>query len=440
MSLKSCTVADTNRRKLEIEVDAETFEKACAAAYRKNVGKFAVPGFRKGKAPRHVIEKMYGKEFFYEDAVNAIYPEALDAAIKEAGLAYVDDAIDLDVSSVGAEGLVFSAVVTVEPEVKLGEYKGLKIEAHYHPVTDEAVEAEFERVRERDARIVDIDDRPAQMGDTAKFDFAGYVDDVAFEGGTADNYTLELGSGQFIPGFEEQMVGHSAGEEFDVNVTFPEEYHSEELKGKPAVFKIKLHSLTAKELPEADDEYAKDKDFDTLGDYKSDIRKNLEEHAEEHFKSDADEHLTEALAELVEAEIPEAMFERRIDSNVQQFAYRLQNQGIDINTYLMYMNSDMDTLRDQIRPDAERQVKIRLALKQIVKAEGIEVTEEELNAEYAKIAEAYQMEVEAVKNAVSADNITEDLAVEKALTFVRESAEITKCDHCHDDDEDSDNE
>lgn len=443
MSLKSCTVEATNRRKLEIEVDAEAFEKACAAAYRKNVGKLAVPGFRKGKAPRHIIERMYGKEFFYEEAVNAIYPEALDAAIKEGGLAYVDDAIDLDVVSIDENGLVFTAVITVEPEVKLGEYKGLKVEGHYHPVTDEAVEAEFERVRERDARVITVDDRPAQLGDTAKFDFAGYVDGEAFEGGTSENYTLELGSGQFIPGFEDQMVGHSAGEEFDVNVTFPEEYHAEELKGKPAVFKIKLHSLTAKELPEADDEYAKDKDFDTLEEYKADIRKNLEEQAEEHFKADADEHLTDALADLVEAEIPDAMIERRVDSNLQQFAYRLQSQGLDLDTYMQYMGGSVDMLRDQIRPDAAQQVKVRLALKYIVRAEGIEVTEDDLNAEFAKIAEAYQMDVEAVKNAVSADDLTEDLAVEKALDLVRESAEITKCDHCghdHGDDENSDNE
>ena len=443
MSLKSCTTEETNRVKLEVEVGAEEFAKACADAYRKNVGKLAVPGFRKGKAPRNVIERMYGKEFFYEDAVNAIYPEALDAAIKESGIAYVDDAIDLDVVSIGEEGLIFTAVVTVEPEVKLGEYKGLKVEGHYHPVTDEAVEAEFERVRERDARVITVDDRPAQNGDTAKFDFAGYVDGVAFDGGTAENYSLELGSGQFIPGFEEQMIGHSAGEEFDVNVTFPEEYHAEELKGKPAVFKIKLHSLTAKELPEADDEYAKDKDFDTLDEYKADIRQHLEKHAEEHFKADADEHLTDALADLVEAEIPDAMIERRVDSNIQQFAYRLQSQGLDLDTYMQYMGGDINMLRDQVRPDAEQQVKVRLALKYIVKAEGIEVTEDDLNDEYAKIAEAYQMDVEAVKNAVSADDLTEDLAVEKALDLVRESAEITKCDHCghdHGDDENSDNE
>ncbi len=437
MTLKSCTVADTNRRKLEIEIDAASFEAAVAAAYRKNVGKFSIPGFRKGKAPRHIIEKMYGAEFFYEEAVNAIYPDALEAAIKEAELDYVDDNIDLDVVSISKEeGLVFTAVVTVKPEVKMGEYKGLKVERKAVEITDEAVEGEFERVRARDARIVDVDDRPAQNGDTAVFDFAGYVDDVAFEGGTAENYSLELGSGQFIPGFEEQMVGHSAGEEFDVNVTFPEEYHAAELAGKPAVFKIKLHSLSTKELPEADDEYAKDKDFDTLADYKADIRKHLEEHAEEHAKAEIDEKLIDALIDILEAEIPEAMFERRIDHNIQEFGYRLQSQGLDLNTYMQYMGGDVSALRDQMRPGAEHQVKMRLALEYIVKAENITVTDEDLEAEYTKIAEAYGMEVEAVKNAIPAADLTGDLAVEKAMAFVRDNAVITVVD----DDETADNE
>ena len=426
MSLKSCTTTEPNRRKLEIAVDAETFEKACAAAYRKNVGKLNVPGFRKGKAPRNIIERMYGKEFFYEDAVNALYPDALDAAIKEGGLEYVDDNIDLDVVSIGEEGLVFTAVITVKPEVKLGEYKGIKVERKAVSVSDEDVDKEFDRIRERDARIVNVEDRAAQNGDTAVFDFAGYVDDVAFEGGTAENYSLELGSGQFIPGFEEQMVGHNAGEEFDVNVTFPEEYHAEELKGKPAVFKIKLHSLTTKELPEADDEYAKDKDFDTLADYKADIRKHLEEHAEQHAKADADEKLIDALIETLEADIPEAMFERRIDNSIQEFAYRLQSQGLDINTYMSYMGGDVSALRDQMRPNAEHQVKMRLALEYIVKAENITVSDEELDAEFAKLAEMYSMEIDAVKKAINAEDLREDLAVEKALEIVRENAEITE--------------
>ncbi len=436
MSLKSCTVADTNRRKLEIEVSAEAFEAACAAAYRKNVGRINIPGFRKGKAPRHIIERMYGTEFFYEDAVNAIYPDELEAAIKEAEIEYVDDNIDLDVVSVGKDGLVFTAVVTVKPEVKVGQYKGLKATRKAVEIADEAVDAEFDRIRERDARIIDIEDRPAQLGDTAVFDFAGYVDDVAFEGGTAENYSLVLGSGQFIPGFEDQMVGHSIGEEFDVNVTFPEEYHAEELKGKAAVFKIKLHALSAKELPEADDEYAKDKDFDTLADYKADIRKHLEEHAEEHAKAEIDEQLIDALIEQLEAEIPQAMFERRIDHSIQEFGYRLQAQGLDLNTYMQYMGGDVSALREQMRPGAEHQVKMRLALEYIVKAEGITVTEEDLDAEYTKIAEAYGMEVEAVKNAIAAEDLTGDLAVEKAMTFVRDNAEITVTE----DDETADNE
>ncbi|MBQ4312699.1 MAG: trigger factor, partial [Clostridia bacterium] len=353
MNLKSCTETSANRRKLEIEIDAESFAKACDAAYHKVVRKINVPGFRKGKAPKSMIDKLYGKEFLYEDAINELYPEALEAAIKEAELEYVDDKIDLDVLSVGEEGLVFTAEVTVKPEVKMGEYKGIKVTRSVAEVTDEQVDAAVEQKREQNARLIEVEDRAAENGDTAVFDFAGYVDDVAFEGGTAENYTLELGSGNFIPGFEEQMVGHSIGEEFDVNVTFPEEYHAEELAGKPAVFKIKLHALKKRELPVVDDEWVTEiSEFDTVDEYKADIRKNLTEQAEQKAKAEVDDKLIEALIDMLDAEIPEAMFERRIDFNVQEFAYRLQAQGLTMENYLGYLGMQMDDVREQMRPNA----------------------------------------------------------------------------------------
>lgn len=444
MSLKSCTVADTNRRKLEIEVDAAAFDAACDTAYRKAAAKISVPGFRKGKAPRHVIEKMYGTEFYIEDAVNAVYPDALEAAIKESEIEYVDDKIDLDVVSLGkGEGLVFTAVVTVKPEVKLtGDYKGLKAEQRTFEITDEAVEAEFEKARERDARVVDVDDRPAQNGDTACFDFTGYVDGVPFDGGAAENYTLELGSGQFIPGFEEQMVGHNVGEEFDVNVTFPEEYHAEELKGKPAVFKIKLHSLSYKELPEADDEYAKDKDFDTLEEYKADIRKHLEEHEAGHVESEVEDQLMSALVELLDAEIPDAMIENQLDINVQDFAYRIQGSGMDFNTYVQYVGG-IDAVRDQLRPRAESQTKLRLVLEYITKAEEITASEDEINAKYAELSEMSGRQIDDIKTIYTPDDVAADIAADKAVKFIRDNADITVVDKSADDaadDETADNE
>lgn len=426
MSLKSCTEESANRRKLEIEVDAETFAKACQAAYQKNVRKISVPGFRKGKAPRAIIERMYGKEFFYEDAVNEIYPVALEAAIKEGGLEYVDDKIDLDVSKVGEDGLTFTAVITVKPEVKLGSYKGIKATRPSAAVTDEEIDAEIEKTRERNARTIDIDDRAAQNGDIAVFDFDGYVDDQPFEGGKAEGYKLTLGSGNFIPGFEDQMVGHNVGEDFDVNVTFPEDYHATELAGKPAVFKIKLHELKAKELPELDDEFVKDvSEFDTLDQYKDDIRSGLQKKAEEKAKDAVDEQIIDAIVEMLEADIPQAMIENRIDHNVQDFAYRLQSQGLNFEDYLKFTGATMDAIRGQMREQAEKQVKMRLAFEKIVKDESIEVSDDELDAEYKKLADAYGMEADAVKNAINAEDLRNDLKVEKAVDLVRDCAEIS---------------
>ncbi len=425
MKLINCTDAGVNRKKLEIEVEAEAFAQACEEAFRKNSGKFAVPGFRKGKAPRGVIEKMYGKEFFYEDAVNALYPVALQAAIDEAGLEYVDDKIDLDVSEINENGFKFSAVITVKPEVELDDYKGIKLIRPSTEVTEEAINDELDKLRRKNGRIIDIDDRATQNGDSIVFDFEGFVDDVAFEGGKAEGYQLELGSGNFIPGFEEQLVDRKIGDEFDVNVAFPEEYHAEELAGKPAVFKCKLHAIKATELPEVNDEFIQDyTEFESLEEYKADLTKKLEKAAADRADRAVDDQLFEALTIKLNADIPDAMIENRIDQNLNEFAYRLQAQGISLEDYIKFTGGDMTAIRESMKEQATHQVKVRLALEKIVELEKIEITDEALDAEYAKLAEQYQMEVEAVKNAIPAKDLRADLAADAAVKLVRDSAKI----------------
>ena len=423
MSLKNKEVKETNRVELEIEVGAEEFAAAVSRAYKKNIGKINVPGFRKGKAPRHIVEKMYGTGVFYEDAVNDLYPVALDEAIKESGYEYVEDRVDLDVISVGPEGLVFKAVITVKPEIEVGTYKGIKAEKKVAEVTDADVDAEVAKLQDRNSRLVPVEDRAAEKGDTVVFDFEGFVDDVAFEGGKGENHSLILGSGQFIPGFEDQIVGKSVDEEFDVNVTFPEEYHAPDLAGKPAVFKCKLHEIKAKELPELNDDFAKDcSEFDTLDELKADCRKKLET-ARGQAATDAFEgKLVDALVESVTGEIPAAMFENRMNEAVQEFGYRLQSQGLSLDMYLQYTGSDKDTFKETFRPQAEKEVKLRLALEKIVKLEGLTASEEALEKEYAAMAEQYKMEVEQIKNFVPVSELAKDLTVRAAMDLVKETA------------------
>jgi len=423
MSLKAVNQKETNRVELEIEVDAAAFEAAVEAAYRKNIDKLNIPGFRRGKAPRAFVEKMYGKEVFYEDAMNDIYPEALDAAIKESEYEYVEDKIDLDVVSVGAEGLVFKAVITVKPEVTLAAYKGLDITREEKEVTDADVEDELKKLQDRNSRMVTVEGRAAEMGDTVDFDFDGYVDDVAFDGGKAEHYSLVLGSGQFIPGFEEQIVGKNADEEFDVNVTFPEDYHAEELKGKAAVFKCKLHEIKAKELPVADDEFAKDcSEFDTLDELKADLKAKLAESRKNEADAAFENALMDKLVEGMTAEIPEAMFENEVTEQVNNFAYRLQSQGMDMKLYLQYTGMDEAALRQNFRPQAEQQVKGRLALEKIAALENLTASEEEIEAEYARMADMYKLDVERVKALVAADAVAKDMGLKKALDFLKENA------------------
>ncbi|MBQ1210936.1 MAG: trigger factor [Clostridia bacterium] len=399
MSLKNAVKTENaNRVELEIVVDAETFEKAVNAAYRKNVGKIALPGFRKGKAPRALIEKMYGAEFFYEDAMNAVYPDALDAAIKESGYEFVEDKIDLDVVSVGKEGMTFKAVITVKPEIEIDGYFGLKAEKADASVSDADVDAELKALQDRQSRLVTVEGRAAQMDDTVMFDFEGFVDDVAFEGGKGENYSLKLGSGQFIPGFEEQIVGKSVDEEFDVNVTFPEDYQATELAGKPAVFKCKLHEIKNREVPELNDDLAKDcSEFDTLDELKADTRKKLEEKKAAEADNAYETALAEQLADLVKGEIPEAMFENAVNDQVNGFDQRLRMQGLELAKYLEFTGMTMEDFRKNFRPQAELQTKVRLALETIAKKENVEVTDEDLEAEYENMAKMYNMEVEKIK-------------------------------------------
>ena len=427
MSLKNAEVKETNRVELEIEVGAEEFEAAVETAYKKNIKSMNIPGFRKGKAPRRFVEKMYGEGVFYEDAVNDLYPSALDAAIKESDYEYVEDKIDLDVVSVGKEGLVFKAVITVKPEIEVGEYKGLKAEKKVAEVTDEDVDAEIQKLQERNSRLVTVEGRPAADGDTVVFDFEGFVDDVAFEGGKGENYTLVLGSGQFIPGFEEQIVGKSAEEEFDVNVTFPEEYHAAELAGKPAVFKCKLHEIKVKELPALDDDFVKDcSEFDTVDELKADSRKKLTESRERAATEAFEASLVDQLVEGVKGDIPEAMFENRVNESVQEFGYRLQSQGLSLDMYMQYTGSDMDSFKATFRPQAEKEVKLRLALEKIAKLENLSAADEAMEAEYTAMAEQYQMDVEQIKKFVPAAELAKDLTVRAAMDLVKDTAVVAE--------------
>lgn len=423
MALKSSNKVDTNTYEIEVTVAPEVFADACKSAYMKQRKSIQLPGFRKGKATQGMIEKVYGEGAFYEEALEIVYPKAVSEAIEEAGLRTVDQPFDLDVPVMSkAEGVEMKMKVTVYPEVKLGDYKGLKATMLPTEASDEDVDTELENMRDRNSRLVSVDDREAQMGDTAEIDFEGFVDGVAFDGGKGENYPLELGSGSFIPGFEEQVAGHKIDEEFDVNVTFPEEYAAE-LAGKDAVFKCKIHEIKTKEMPELDDEFVKDvSEFDTLDELKADIKKSLSEKKEADAKADFENQLIEQVVENMECEIPECMFESRTNEMVQDYSYRLQMQGIDLNTYLSYMGQDMDTFKKTFREGAENQVKASIALEAIVAAENIEVTDEEIDAEVAKLADQYKMETDQIKAAVPADQLASDIKTRKALDLVVESA------------------
>ena len=424
MSLTKSELIEKNRYELQISVDKATFDAAVSAVYRKQVKSITVPGFRKGKAPRSIIEKMYGTGVFYEDAINDLIPAAYTEAAKESGLEIVGQP-EFDVVSIDDNGLVLSAKVYVKPEVELKDYAGIEVEKDVAPVTDEEVDKEIEMIRERNSREIEVTDRAAEMGDTTVIDFEGFCDGVAFEGGKGTDYALKLGSGSFIPGFEEQIVGKSIDEEFDVNVTFPTEYHAEDLAGKPAVFKVKIHAITRVELPTLDDDFAKDvSEFDTFDEYKADLKAKIEKRHETTAENAVEDKLVEALIEKLEADIPEAMYVAETENYVRDYDTRLRAQGLDLKTYFKYTGMNLDALREQMRPQAERQVKARLALEKIAALENLAATEEDINAEYEKIASAYGMEVDQVKASIAPEAIAEDMKVQKALEFVKEKAVI----------------
>lgn len=430
MSLKETNKIDTNRYQLEIVIDGEKFREAIKEAYRKNSKKINVPGFRKGKAPLHIIETYYGSEVFFEDALNLLYADAVEGAINESGLKVIDDKMDFDLVSISKEdGVVFKVSVTTYPEIELGEYKGLKANKNIVKVDAAEVNAEVKAMAERNARMVSVEDRAAKKGDTVVIDFEGFVDGVAFDGGKAEGHSLELGSGQFIPGFEEQIIGKKIDDEFDIDVTFPEEYGAKELAGKPAVFKIKLHEIKVRELPAVDDEFAKDvSEFDTLKELKADIKKKAIERKQKAADEAVENDLVQQIVDSIKGDIPEAMYENRLNQQVEDFAYRLQAQGMDINTYLKYTNSSIDDFKATFRPQAEMQVKYRLALEKIVELENITADEAAVEEQYAKLAENYGIEVEKVKAAVPQAELEKDIAVGKAIDFVKENAVITEVD------------
>ena len=428
MSLKETKKVDTNRYQLEITVDGEKFREAIKEAYKKNGKKINVPGFRKGKAPLHIIETYYGSEVFFEDAFNLLYNDLVDEAITESGLKVINDKMDFDLVSISKDdGVDFKVSVTTYPEIEVGEYKGLKAEKAAVKVDAAEVNAEVNAMAERNARMVSVEDRAAADGDTVIIDFEGFADGKAFDGGKAEGHSLVLGSGQFVPGFEEQIVGKNIGDEFDVNVTFPEDYGAKELAGKEALFKVKLHEIKVRELPKVDDEFAKDvSEFDTLKELKADLKKKALDRKKKAAEEAVENALVQQIVDSIKGEIPEAMYENRLNQSVEEFAYRLQGQGLNLETYLKYTNSNIDDFKKSFRPQAEAQVKYRLALEKIVELENITADEKEIEEQYEKMAKDYGVEVDRVKSAIPADELAKDIAVGKAIDFIKANAEITE--------------
>ena len=425
MKLISCEKLEKSMVELQFSIDAETFKDAVAKAFKRESKKYAVPGFRKGKAPRAMIEKMYGADLFQYDAVNDLFPAAYEEAIKEAGIEVVSAPQPEVVSMNEADGAVLKVKVAVKPEVELGEYAGLEVTKKVKTVDEAQVEAEIKRMQDRNGRLLTREGE-AQNGDTADIDFEGFVDGVAFEGGKAEHYSLVLGSGSFIPGFEDQIIGHKAGDEFNIQVKFPAEYQAEELAGKDATFKIKLHEVKYKELPELDDDFAKDvSEYDTLEQLKDSIRAGIAANNEKQADQQVENDLIEKVVNGMKADVPAAMIESRVDELVQDFEYRIQQQGLKLQDYLKYMGMNMDAFRTQFTEQAEKQVKTRLAMEAVVVKEKIEATEEEFEAEVKRIADAYQMEADKVKSIVDAAAVKADLAVNKAIDFVKNAAKIS---------------
>ena len=425
MSLKATNNVGTNSYELEIEIPAKDFEDALQKAYMRAKKNIALPGFRKGKAPRQLIEKTYGEEVFFEDAINLLYAPVVNGAIDESGLDLVCQPT-IEVTEINKEnGVKLTAKCTTRPEVEVKDYKGIEVEKTVNAVTDEDVQKKLDELREKNARIVTVDDRAAENGDTVKIDFEGFKDGVAFDGGKAEDFDLELGSGQFIPGFEDQIVGHSTGEEFEINVTFPEEYQVKDLAGAAAVFKINLKSISKKELPELDDDMVKDStDFDTVDEYKADVKTKLEEAAEKAADAKVEGDLFDKVVENMTAEIPDVMYDNRVNEMVAELEQRMAPQGISLDMYMQFTGQTIDTIKRGYAEQAEKQVKLRLALEKIAEVENVEVTDEDLENEFKNLAETYRMEVEQVKSYIRAEDLKKDLAVGKAVDLIKESAVI----------------
>ena len=425
MNVKATNKVETNRYELELEVSAEEFNEAINAVYKRESKKMNIPGFRKGHAPRAFIEKYYGEEVFYEAAVDHLYRPMVMEAVEKSGLQVISIG-EFKIDEIGKEkGLLCKLNVVTKPEASIEGYKGIEVFKEPVVVSQGDIDQEIERVRERNSRVIHVEDRAAANGDIVTIDFDGYLDGKQFDGGKAENYELTLGAGQSIPGFEDQVVGHTIGEEFDISVTFPEDYHAEELKGKPVVFKIKLHEIKMKELPEVDDEFVKDvSEFDTLEEYRKDIEQKLLSQREKAADADVENQLVEAVIEKVQADIPDEMVENEVDEIINSFAYRLQSQGLKLETYLKYTGQTTDDLRTQYKPQAERQVKVRLGLEKIAELENLKPTEEETEAEYQKLADSYGMPLESVKNLVTVEGINGDIQNQKAIDFIRENAVI----------------
>lgn len=420
MSLLKKELTEKSGFTLEFSISKENYDKAEMAAYKKNVKNMSVPGFRKGKAPKHVIERLYGKGVFFEDAVNAALPDAFEEAVKEAALEIVGTPSFELVSEEG--DIVLRATGFVKPEVKIEGYKGIKAKKKAVRVTKKEVDEELLNARKRNARIVDVSDRAVKKGDIANIDYEGSIDGVPFDGGKAEKHDLTLGSGAFIPGFEDQIIGKKAGDAFDVEVTFPEDYHAKELAGKKAIFKTTLNAVKFEELPAADDEFAKDvSEFNTLDEYKADIKDKIAKRAAQKADADFENLLGETLIKKLVADIPEPMFVQETENYVRDYDNRLRMQGLDLNTYFKYTGLTLDALRAQMRPQAEKQVKLRLALEKIAELEALTVSDEAVEEEYKRVSDAYNVPVEEVKRMVAAEDIRKDLLVAEAMKLVKAS-------------------
>lgn len=424
MSAIKAKEIEKNKYEFQFVIEKALFDEEVNRVYRKNAPKINVPGFRKGKAPRHIIEKMYGSAVFYDEAIDNLLPDAYTKALADTKLEAVSRP-EIDIVSIDEKGVTLKAAVFTKPAVTVSEYKGLEVEREAVSVSEDDIDKEIETVRERNSRMLTVEDRAAQDGDEANIDFEGFVDGVAFEGGKGEKYPLKLGSGSFIHGFEDQIIGHKPGEEFEITVKFPDDYGAENLAGKESVFKIKLNELKVKELPEVDDEFVKDvSEFNTIAEYREDIKKKITERREHEADHKFEHAALHALLEKTETDIPAVMIEQEIDSYIRDYEYRLKAQGGSLDMYYKYTGMKPEQLRESFKGEAEEQVKTRLALAEVAKKEKIKALKKDIDAEYKKIAEGYNVDVDTVKKSISEESISEDIVLRKASEFVRDNAVV----------------